>query len=124
VLGVPWRLRFEAAESLESDPVEFLLDIVTDLFSGISMRRLDAIAALESAPKNPSAKRYRKCALCLFLAAAFLLLTASLIDSLAGARAIANPFGWSGFACVQGSILCVIRYAAVNKRVGGYSGCV
>lgn len=102
--------------------MNFLLHLVADLFSGNSTRRLDAIAALDSAPTNLSARRYRKAALCFFLFAAFLLLTASLIDTIAGALPARNAFGWSGVCgwsgvvCLQASMLCVLRYRTTNKR--------
>ncbi|HEV3303778.1 MAG TPA: hypothetical protein VG055_29260 [Planctomycetaceae bacterium] len=90
------------------------MDFLSAIFFGV--RGIDAVAAFEAAPRNPSATFYRKAALCFFLVGATLLLTAALVDVLANARAIGEVFGWSGIGCVQVSVLCGLRYSVVNRR--------
>jgi len=90
------------------------MEYLSAIFFGV--RGNDAAAAFEAAPANPSAKFYRKAALCFFLLGATLLLTAALVDVLANARAIGEVFGWSGIGCFQVCVLCGLRYSVVNKR--------
>jgi hypothetical protein len=89
------------------------MEFLSAIFFGV--RGIDAAAAFEAAPSNPSATFYRKAALCFFLLAATLLLTAALVDVLANARAIGEVFGWSGIGCFQVCVLCGLRYSVVNK---------
>jgi hypothetical protein len=90
--------------------MEYLFAIV------FGFRGIEAAAAFEAAPTNPSAWFYRKAALCFFLLGAFLFLAASVIDVLANARAIEEIFGWSGIGCFQVCVLCGLRYSAINNR--------
>ncbi len=63
-------------------------------------RGIEAAAAFEAAPTNPSAWFYRKAALCLFVLGAFLFLTASVIDVLANAqRSERSSAGRESAAC-------------------------
>lgn len=94
----------------------FLLVLLSDLLSGTTTRRLAAAEAFGSRPDNPAARRCRIVALCFFMAASSLLLTAALAETLSKARAASEVFGWSGIACLQVCVLCGIRYAVVNKR--------
>lgn len=93
-----------------------LLSILADLITGASKQRLAAAEAFEAPPINPAARRYRIVALCLFATSSVLLLTAALVDTVAGARSLSEVFGWSGIGCLQVCVLCGIRYAAVNKK--------
>jgi hypothetical protein len=54
---------------------------------------MGAVPAFEAAPTNPAAVFYRNGALCFFLIAAFLLLAAALIDTLANDRAASEVIG-------------------------------
>ena len=93
---------------------EIAMEFLSAIFFGV--RGIDAAAGFEAAPRNASAKFYRKAALGFFLLAATLFLTAALVDVLANARAIGEVFGWSGIGCVQVSVLCGLRYSVVNQR--------
>jgi hypothetical protein len=94
----------------------FLLSMLADLITGASKQRLAAAEAFEAPPISPAARRYRIAALCLFMAASALLLTAALVDTMAGSRSLSEVFGWSGIGCFQVSVFCGIRYAVVNKK--------
>jgi hypothetical protein len=65
---------------------EIAMEFLSAIFFGV--RGIDAAAAFDAAPGNPSATFYRKAALCFFLLGATLFLTAALVDVLANARAI------------------------------------
>jgi hypothetical protein len=82
-------------------------------------RGIEAAAAFEAVPTNPSAWFYRKAALCFFLLGALLFLAASVIDVLANARAIGEIFGWSGSGCLQVSVICGLRYSVANRSMSG-----
>jgi hypothetical protein len=90
------------------------MEYLSAIFFGV--RGIDAAAAFDAAPSNPSATFYRKAALCFFLLGATLFLTAALVHVLANARAIGEVFGWSGIGCFQVCVLCGLRYSVVNKR--------
>jgi hypothetical protein len=92
---------------------EIAMEFLSAIFFG--WRGIDAAAAFEAAPRNPSATFYRKPALCFFLVGATFLLTAALVDVLANARAIGEVFGWSGIGCFQVCVLCGLQYSVVNK---------
>jgi hypothetical protein len=94
----------------------FLLSILTDLINGASKQRIAAAEAFEAPPISSVARRYRFVALCLFMIASALLLTAALVDTLAKWRSLSEAFGWSGIGCFQVCVVCGIRYAAVNKK--------
>ena len=79
-------------------------------------RAIDAAASFDAVPVNASAVFYRKVAFCFFLMAAFLLLAAALVDTLAGARAASEAIGWSAIACAQVCVFSGLRYRAVNTR--------
>ncbi len=77
--------------------------------------RAAASGAFDAPPTNPLALRYRAVAFCCFLTFAALVLTASLVDTVAKARPLGEVFGFSGIACFLVCIFCLLRFTAVNK---------
>jgi hypothetical protein len=74
-----------------------------------------AVRAIDKAPVNARAQRYRLAALYLFLLSAGLILTAALVDSfVADGRTLSEVFGWSGLAGFQCCTVCGIRYGSLN----------
>ena len=96
---------------------EFNLSMLIQLVSGAANQRLKAAVAFDAAPLNPSAQRLRSTALCLFLGAAALLLTAAVVDVCLGARLHSEVLGWTGIVCLNICVVCGTRYAVVNRRL-------
>jgi hypothetical protein len=92
----------------------FLLKVCVEFV--LAWKRMKAVEAFDAPPANAAAKRYRQIALCSFLAASVLFLTAALLDTVANARPVGNVFGFSGIACIEICVICGLRYAAVNAR--------
>ena len=97
----------------------FRLFRLLDLFSPstFGVRMIEAAEAYETPPSSRAARRYAAVSVCSLLAGSALLLTAALVDTLAGNRPLSEIIGAVGIACF---IICVysgLRYKDVNGRV-------
>lgn len=108
-----------SCHTLADAMLAFLLGMIVEIANGATAARLfavDAFAALETPPRNPTARRWAVLALSLFLIASALILTAALVDWFTGRRLISGCFGWTGVVCLQLCIVCVARYAVANRK--------
>jgi hypothetical protein len=96
-----------------------LLRMLSPTYWGI--RSIDVAEAFGTPPMTPAAWRYRAAALSLFMAAAVLLLTAALVDTIANARPASEVFGWLGIGCLQMCVYCGLRYKAANESAPKHS---
>lgn len=92
----------------------FFLNIALDLVTGSTQKALDATAALEKPALSPRAQRYRTGAVVLFLITSALLVGAAISFTIAPGNVINEVLGWTGIGCLYLSVLCGLRYSAVN----------
>jgi hypothetical protein len=91
------------------------LSLLIGWFIASALGRAAACGALDVPPTNLLARRYRAVAFCCFMIFAALLLTASLVDTIAKARPLSEVIGFSGLACFLICTICLLRSAIVNK---------
>lgn len=81
----------------------------------LGIRMIDAAEAFETPPLSKTARRYAAMAFCSLLAAAGLLLTAALVDTIPGARPLCEALGWAGLLCLILCVYCGLRYKDANR---------
>lgn len=71
--------------------------------------------ALEKEPATVGAQRYRAAAFCLFMAMAFLFLSAAIVFVTAGPVLAGELLGWSGIVATHACVFCGLRYERLNR---------
>ena len=84
--------------------------------STFGVEMVEAAEAFETPALSRAARRYAVIAFCCLLAGSALLVTAALVDALAGARGLSEKFGWAGIGCLVVCVHSGLRYKAANRR--------